>query len=114
MWTVRTMQKLHRDPAEHTAWCARDHRCGLGEHRSDEIIADVPGAGRVLITRVRAGGREYAEIRGRIPLHSTETGARWQIGTALAGLRHVLRSVVIRPGVVAGADPRRAIARQGR
>jgi hypothetical protein len=96
---MRTTRHLRRNADEHTQWCARDHRCNLGEHRSPEIFTDLPGAGRLLITRVRAGDREYAEIRGRIALHSTEAGARWQISTALGRLRDLLAAVRVRPGV---------------
>jgi hypothetical protein len=35
------------------------------------------------MTRVRAGDVEYIEIRARIPLHSNENVARWQLATAL-------------------------------
>lgn len=83
----------------HTGWCARDHRCNLGEHRSAEMIAELPGHGRAIITRIRSGSREYAEVRARIPLHSNETGARWQLGTALRLMRDLLAGVAIRPGV---------------
>ncbi|MEV6598873.1 hypothetical protein AB0M36_18730 [Actinoplanes sp. NPDC051346] len=94
------MAQHRRTPNEHTAWCARDHRCNLGEHRSTEMIADLPGAGRAVITRVRAAdGREHAEIRARIPLHSTETGARWQLEALLSGLGRLLSALAVRPGV---------------
>jgi hypothetical protein len=103
---MATMRHLHRAATEHTDWCARDHRCNLGEHRSPDIITDLPGAGRVLITRVRAGNREYAEIRGRVLLHTTEAGARWQIATALGRLRDLLAAVRLCPGVTrAPVDP---------
>ena len=99
--TTRTVARLRRDPTGHTAWCARDHRCNLNEHRSAELIADLPGAGRAIITRIRdANGREYAEIRARIPLHHTETGARWQLTTALRLIRELLAAIAIRSGVL--------------
>lgn len=107
---MAVMARIRRTGSEHTDWCARDHRCNLGEHRSDEMIVDVPGVGRMLITRVAAGGREYAELRGRIRLHSTETGARWQITTMLSGLRRLIAAVQLRAGVVQGRDSRPALA----
>ncbi|GGQ67076.1 hypothetical protein [Couchioplanes azureus] len=101
--SARTMARHRRTATEHTAWCARDHRCNLNEHRSPELIADLPGAGRAIVTRVRdANGREYVEIRARIPLHHTETGARWQVATTVRLLREVLAAVAIRHGVLRG------------
>lgn len=108
---MKTVRRHHRDPTPHTAWCARDHRCGVNEHRSPEMIADAIG-GRAVITRVRAGDVEYAEIRARIPLHSTETGARWQLTTALRLIRQVLAAVAIRSGVITTRPSRPAIDRR--
>jgi hypothetical protein len=117
--TTRTIRHHHREPTEHTDWCTRDHRCGVAEHRSADIVADRLG-GRAVITRVRAGDVEYAEIRARIPLHHTETGARWQLATALRLIRELLTAVAIRPGIThttdrpaidRAADPRPAIRR---
>ena len=86
------MAHHRRQPTPHTRWCARDHRCGATEHRSAELIADSIG-GRAVITRIRAGDIEYAEIRARIPLHRTETGARWQLATTLNLIRELLAAV---------------------
>lgn len=108
----RTMASLHREPTGHTDWCARDHRCGINEHRSNSIIADGIG-GRAVIVRVRAGAVEYAEIRARVPLHGTETGARWQLAAALRLMRELLAEVVIRPGVLRAREGQRAINRGG-
>ncbi|MFI6073818.1 hypothetical protein ACIA5C_19815 [Actinoplanes sp. NPDC051343] len=108
---ARTMGRLHREPTEHTEWCTRDHRCGVGEHRSADLIADAIG-GRAVITRVRAGDVEYAEIRARIPLHSTETGARWQLAATLRLMRELLAAVAIRRGVLRGQTERPAINRR--
>lgn len=95
--------KRHRTP--HTAWCARDHQCGVAEHRSPEMVVDLPGCGRSVITRVRAGDVEYAEIRTRLVLHQSDTGARWQLTTVLRLMHDLLRQVAIRPGVL--RDPTR-------
>lgn len=92
---ARTMARLIRTETPHTDWCARDHRCGLAEHRSADLIADGVG-GRAVITRVRAGRTEYAEIRARIPLHHNETGARWQLAMTLRLIRELLAAVAIR------------------
>ena len=109
---ARTMAHVHRHPTPHTDWCARDHRCGVAEHRSPEIVAALPGHGRAAITRVRSGNREYAEIRARFPLHSTEKGARWQLGTALQILRELLGAVVLRPVELAARAERPEIDRR--
>ena len=108
--TARTMARFHRDATPHTTWCARDHRCGVAEHRSADIVADHLG-GRAVITRVRAADIEYAEIRARIPLHHTETGARWQLATTLRLIRELLAAVAIRPGVLRARPGRPAIGR---
>jgi hypothetical protein len=108
---TRTMGRFHRQPTEHTSWCTRDHRCGVNEHRSADLTADGFG-GRAVITRVRAGEVEYAEIRARIPLHSNETGARWQLATTLRLMRELLSAVAVRPGVLRGRHERPAIDRR--
>lgn len=74
------MTRSHSPVRTHAAWCAEGHRCGLGEHRSAPHIATVPGAGRVVITRVRAAsGREYAEVRLTVALSGNEPRARGQL-----------------------------------
>jgi hypothetical protein len=71
----------------HAAWCSGDYRCGLGEHRSHPHIAAVPGAGRVVITRVRAAsGREHAEVRLTVELSGDEPRARGQLLALMRGL----------------------------
>jgi len=111
--TARTMRQHRRDATAHTDWCAGDHRCNLGEHRSPETVADLPGHGRTAVTRVRtADGREYAEVHAQIPLHSTETGARWQLRTLLRGMDQLLRHVTVRPGVLRSGAERPAIDRR--
>ncbi len=82
---------MNRGGTRHTAWCAADHRCNLTEHRSDEIVIELPGYGRAVLTRVRdARGREYGELRARIALDADEYAARVQLRTALTDLRALL------------------------
>ncbi|MEU7170090.1 hypothetical protein ABZ949_01200 [Micromonospora tulbaghiae] len=89
----------------HTNWCGRDHRCGLGEHRSDEIVVDIPGHARAVLVRVRtAAGREHAEVRVRVALAAGELAARRQ----LVGLLGDLRQAVTRAAIAARPRPRRA------
>lgn len=109
--TTRTMAHFHRQPTAHTGWCTRDHRCGINEHRSADLIADGIG-GRAVITRVRAADVEYVEIRARIPLHHTETGARWQVAATLRYMRELLAAVAIRRGVLRGHSDRPSIGRR--
>lgn len=90
--TIRTMARLTRRTTDHTGWCTRDHRCGVDEHRSADLIADAIG-GRAWLTRVRAAEVEYIEIRARIPLHRNEKMARWQLATALNLMRALLAQV---------------------
>ncbi|MEH0971595.1 hypothetical protein V6U77_10715 [Micromonospora sp. CPCC 205546] len=91
--------------AGHTAWCGRDHRCNLGEHRSEEIVVDVAGHARAVLVRVRtATGREHAEIRVRVALAPGEVAARRQ----LAGLLGDVRQAVTRAAVAARPRPGRA------
>ncbi|MFU8854322.1 hypothetical protein ACNAW0_25550 [Micromonospora sp. SL1-18] len=87
----------------HTAWCGRDHRCGLGEHRSEEIVVDLPGRARAVLVRVRtAAGREHAEVRVRVALAPGEVAARRQLAGLLGDLRHTVTRAAIaarpRPG----------------
>ena len=82
---------MTRHSTGHTAWCARDHRCNLTEHRSDAIVINLPGHGRAVLTRVAdQHGREYGEIRARIALDGDEYAARVQLHTALTDLRALL------------------------
>ena len=108
---ARTMAQHHRTATPHTGWCARDHRCGTTEHRSGELIADSVG-GRAVITRVRAGNVEYAEIRARIPLHPNENLARWQLATALNLIRDLLTTIAAQPIAVSARSTRPAIDRR--
>ncbi|MFY1657074.1 hypothetical protein [Micromonospora sp. WMMD1274] len=89
----------------HTNWCGRDHRCGLGEHRSDEIVVHLPGRARAVLVRVRtAAGREHAEVRVRVALAPGEVAARRQ----LVGLLGDLRQAVTRAAIAARPRPGRA------
>ncbi len=107
-----TGRRHHRRATPHTDWCARDHRCNLAEHRSPEIVVDLPGHARGVLTRVRDDhGREHAEIRARVVLHPVEPAARWQLRTTLAGLRNLLGRVAVRRGL-APAEPRRLPGRE--
>jgi hypothetical protein len=82
---------MKRTGTRHPAWCAADHRCNLAEHRSDEIVIELPGYGRAVLTRVRdARGREYGELRARVALDADEYAARVQLRTALTDLRALL------------------------
>ena len=89
----------------HTDWCGKDHRCGLGEHRSEEIVVDVAGRSRAVLVRVRtAAGREHAEVRVRVALAPSELAARRQLVGLLGDLRHA----VTRAAITARPRPRRA------
>jgi hypothetical protein len=89
--------------AGHTDWCARDHRCNLAEHRSAEILVDLPGHARAVLTRVRtATGRDHAEIRIRVALAPIEPAARRQLAGLLGDVRHTVTRAAVagrpRPG----------------
>ncbi|MDG9678246.1 hypothetical protein [Micromonospora sp. DH14] len=89
----------------HTDWCGKDHRCGLGEHRSDEIVVDVAGRARAVLVRVRtAAGREHAEVRVRVALAPSDLAARRQ----LVGLLGDLRQAVTRAAILSRPRPGRA------
>ncbi|GID98031.1 hypothetical protein ACFQFC_15890 [Amorphoplanes digitatis] len=108
---ARTMARLTRREIPHAKWCARDHRCGITEHRSADLTADGIG-GRAWLTRVRAADVDYIEIRARIPLHSNEKVARWQLATALHLMRELLAEVVPRIARLQHRDPLQAIDRR--
>ncbi|MBY8872879.1 hypothetical protein K7640_13645 [Micromonospora sp. PLK6-60] len=94
-----------RNPNEHTDWCAGGHRCGLGEHRSEEIVVDIAGRSRAVLVRVRtAAGREHAEVRVRVALAPAELPARRQLIGLLGDLRHA----VTRAAIAARPRPRKA------
>ena len=76
----------------HPDWCARGHHCGLGEHRSLPVVAELDNVGRVVLTRVLGrDGRERMEITGSAYLAESETLARRQLHNTLTGLVEVLR-----------------------
>jgi hypothetical protein len=80
-------------PGGHPAWCARGHRCGLGEHRSAPIVADLPGHIRAVLVRVHTNdGSDHADIRIRAALHPIEPAARRQLATLLAGLTQLVNT----------------------
>ncbi len=83
----------------HPEWCARGHHCGLGEHRSLPVVAEMDGVGRVVMTRVLGrDGRERMEITGSAYLSDSEPTARRQLQDTLTGLVSVLqRAAAVRP-----------------
>ena len=109
---TETMAQHKRDTTDHTAWCTKDHRCGVAEHRGPDITADEIG-GRAWISRVKAGDTEYAEIRARIPLYPNDSIARRQLDLCLGIMRELLIGVAVRPDALPRSD-RRAIGRRGR
>lgn len=78
--------------SRHPGWCARDHTCGLGEHRAAPIRIDLPGAGSAVLTRIgTTTGAQYAEIRLSVTLPHLEPAARLRL-TALLTHLHTLIS----------------------
>lgn len=83
----------------HTDWCARDHRCNLGEHRSNDIVVDLPARARAVLVRARtATGRNHADIRIRVALAPTELVARRQLAGLLGDLRHTISRAALTRG----------------
>ncbi|MFI1993219.1 hypothetical protein [Actinoplanes sp. NPDC020271] len=109
---ARTMARLQRTETPHTDWCARDHRCGIDTHRAPDVIADATG-GRGVITRVRAGDREYAEITIRVRLDHRDPIAVRQVGLTLHLIRRLIGAVAaVRPDALTGGASRIAIGRK--
>ena len=83
---------LRRFVDEHPDWCARGHRCGLGEHRADPIVVELPGVGRLVLTRVRAAdGRQHAEVRATVRLPEHDGAARLRLLDLLSRLPRAIR-----------------------
>jgi ABC-type hemin transport system ATPase subunit len=80
----------------HTDWCARDHSCGLGEHRAAPVTLDAGPHGRMVLTRVLAAdGRQHVEIRTRITLtNAGEANARAQLARILTQLDALLGRLI--------------------
>lgn len=81
----------------HPEWCAADHTCNAGraptgEHRADPVSFRVPGAGSVVLTRIRSHdtGIEHAEIRLSITLPDHEPHARARLAALLTHLRALI------------------------
>jgi hypothetical protein len=104
---MTTRTNLRRKATTHTDWCARDHRCNLGEHRSPEILVDLPGHGRAVLNRVRhADGTESAEIRARVALVDLDPVARRQLASILTDTRRLVTRAALAARSV--PDTRRA------
>ncbi|UQU67533.1 hypothetical protein COUCH_15225 [Couchioplanes caeruleus] len=108
MITTRTMARLTRQTTHHTDWCTRDHRCGVNEHRAAPVVT-ARGSGRSVMTRVRAGETEYAEVLIRIPLSRRPDTARTQLATLLRLLGQLLDAVIVRPAAMPSRAERPAI-----
>ena len=106
----RIMARFQRAQTDHTTWCTRDHTCGLAEHRGQQITIGPDTGGRAVVTRVRAGDRDYAEITMRVPLHRNESLAGAQFTVVLHHLRALFAAVAaLRPDALTGRGQRRAI-----
>lgn len=87
----------------HPAWCARTHRCGLGEHRAAPVTLTglgSTGAVRVVavVTRVLSPtGHQHVDIRLRIALPRPDAAARRRLVGVLAELQTLLTRLA-RPG----------------
>jgi hypothetical protein len=78
----------------HPTWCARDHRCNLGEHRAQPITLTNPGTGVVVLTRVMdSQGREWVEVRTRIAL-ARGHAARTHLARIVTDLTTHLRNAI--------------------
>lgn len=83
-----------RRGADHPSWCARGHRCGLGEHRAQPVTLTSARRGTVVLTRVQAAtGSQHVEVRIRIALATGENNARAHLALILAALHALLRRV---------------------
>jgi hypothetical protein len=79
--------------SDHTDWCARDHRCNLGEHRALPVTLTAD-RGLIVLTRLRAAdGRHHVEIRMRIALANSEKPARARLARILTQLDALLQHV---------------------
>ncbi|WP_436523167.1 hypothetical protein [Actinoplanes sp. HUAS TT8] len=111
--TARTMARFQRAETPHADWCARDHTCGLAEHRGHPIAVRPPTGGRAIVTRVRAGDRDYAEVTLRVPLHRGDALARRQLDTVLTHLHGLFAAVAaLRPAAVGSRTARPALDRR--
>jgi hypothetical protein len=109
---ARTMARIQRRTTDHPDWCTRDHRCGIDTHRSPDVIADATGA-RGIVTRVRAGDRDYPEITIRVPLDRRDPIAVRQVGLTLHLIKRLMTAVAaIRPESLTTGTRRPALDRR--
>jgi hypothetical protein len=93
--TTPSAHPVRLRPGEHPDWCARDHRCNLGEHRAEPVTVAHNRAGTIVLTRVlAANGRQHVEIRTRIELAPGEAQSRRHLGTILTDLQAHLHRVI--------------------
>ena len=79
----------------HPDWCARGHRCGLGEHRAQPVTLDAGSRGVMVLTRVLAADRsQHVEITTRITLAVGEAHARAHLARILMLLDALLGRLV--------------------
>lgn len=77
---------------KHTDWCAEDHRCNLGEHRSEPLTFPAP-YGALHATRIANPRGEFLEIRANIRLgHGVDRAD--QAAQMLAALDLATRAVL--------------------
>ena len=83
---------MKRRETPHTDWCAQGHHCNLAEHRAHPIVVTVPGAGSLVLTRVRGPrGGQYAEVRLSVRLGTQDPTAAIQLAALLTDLDTLLR-----------------------
>src|SRR5689334_15813758 len=77
----------------HPDWCAEDHRCNLGEHRSEPL--EFPASyGSLVATRILTrSGREVLEVRANIRLGWTVNHSD-QAAQVLAAMDLATRTVL--------------------
>lgn len=90
--TPRPGRAVELPAGRHPDWCARGHACGLGEHRAEAVVMELPRVGVIVLTRVQgADGRQHAEIRATVRLPEHDGAARLRLVDLLSRLPRAIR-----------------------
>lgn len=91
---TRTDSQVKRSTkGSHPDWCAADHRCGLGEHRSTPVLLDGPTARAVLVRVLDSLGRQHVSVTVCAQISDNRIAAEATISTLLADVHQTIANI---------------------
>lgn len=77
----------------HPDWCAQDHRCNMGEHRSEPMVFRA-AYGAMVVTRIRDRRADWLEARVMARLDPSAPLARDTAGRLVVALDLAVRDAL--------------------